>query len=68
MNSYLNEFTGEWWRGAEDRTAAPDYVTRLPLKSASAPLVYTGRIGGVRTDDQPALIALRDQITREVAR
>jgi hypothetical protein len=63
---YLNKFTAEWWRGHEDRRIASDYVTRLPMESMHAPLRFTGRINGQRTEDQEALKSLRAEITREV--
>jgi hypothetical protein len=66
MRSYLNEFTHEWWRGDEDRSKAADYVTRLPLTSMQAPLVYAGRIGGVATEDQEQLAKARSEILAEV--
>jgi len=63
---WLNEFTAEWWRGHEDRRLAPDYATRTSFAFTNGQLVLTGRIGGVRTDDQQQLKKLRDEIVAEV--
>ena len=66
QKSYLNEFTCEWWRGNEDRHLAPDYVTRISFAFTSGQTVYTGRIDGVKTDDQGELRALREEILKAV--
>ena len=64
MKAHLNEFTREYWRG-EDRKTAADYVTKqLPASSSS--FIYSGRIGGVATEDQAALRKLEAEIKEEV--
>lgn len=63
---WLNEFTCEWWRGNEDRSLAPDYVTRISFAFTGNTARLSGRINGAVTEDQEALKALRAEITQAV--
>lgn len=66
MNTHLNQFTNEFWRGSEDRHTAPDYVTRELMASFHAPLIYHGRINGKTCEDQDKLKLLRAEMLESV--